>query len=365
MEEQELQQQIVEQNEEYGVYICQRCHVKTIDRSENLHSVLCRDCREELIHYPIPKWIYVTMSIVLVAVIISLFYAPSNIKDFRVLRQSRELVENGYVNTGLNQEFELAKKKQLRDDDAVQFVNDSMDYGYYDYAGYTIDNILYGKKLSSDTVSDMNKHIERLAALQETAERIAKETEELTASSSEEDVNIVRERIKSLVSSNYYDNALLYFCLGNNSTDPKERLRYYKKCYVRDPRISYYSVALANQTRRLGDLRESRSILEEAYNFNKEDATIIRSIAVLDMLEGNTKEALSKAEKAYEMSPDGEFVMDTYIVATAENGDVNKAKKMKEDSIKSGKTYDREIDEYLNGSCSLEAYYMDIEEEEK
>ena len=65
-------------NERYdeNVYIqpeqdyCRRCRKRPIDKSENPDSVLCRDCREELIRLRIPKPLMVTGIIVAIIVIL-------------------------------------------------------------------------------------------------------------------------------------------------------------------------------------------------------------------------------------------------------------------------------------------------------
>ena len=45
------------QDLDYG--LCKRCRRRSIDRSENPDSVLCRDCREELIRLKIPPVFYI------------------------------------------------------------------------------------------------------------------------------------------------------------------------------------------------------------------------------------------------------------------------------------------------------------------
>ena len=45
--------------------LCKRCRCRTIDRSENPESILCRDCREELIRLKIPHLFYLIGAVVI------------------------------------------------------------------------------------------------------------------------------------------------------------------------------------------------------------------------------------------------------------------------------------------------------------
>ena len=78
----------------------------------------------------------------------------------------------------------------------------------------------------------------------------------------------------------------------------------------------------------------------------------------MELTEGNLDEALSYAQKAYEMYPEGEYVADTYIIALAANGQQEEAETLTQELENAGYYFDDEFYAILNGELTLEEYYI-------
>ncbi len=62
---------------------CKACNLNVKDTSQNPNSILCSDCREHFIKYPIPKWLYIVMAVVVIICGISFYRVPTLISDYK------------------------------------------------------------------------------------------------------------------------------------------------------------------------------------------------------------------------------------------------------------------------------------------
>ena len=76
------------------------------------------------------------------------------------------------------------------------------------------------------------------------------------------------------------------------------------------------------------------------------------------MTDGNLDLALSYAQKAYEMYPEGEYVADTYIIALFANGQQEEAEALTQDLEDAGYYFDDDFYTFLSGELTLEEYYI-------
>lgn len=110
--------------------------------------------------------------------------------------------------------------------------------------------------------------------------------------------------------------------------------------------------------RRQGDLDKAREILEAVYATNKEDYSILRAYATLELAQGNVKDSIDYARRAYEAYPEGNYVVDTYAVALAANDRLEEAWELVEEYEDEGYAFDDDLYDFLDGKITLEDYYI-------
>lgn len=244
MKEQEITEEKREDDNESGytenLYeemerdLCRRCKRRRIDRSENPESILCRECREELIKLKIPPVMIVTGILVLGIVGICLLsfgvkymmgggygkylltnqaqsdyddseygtddgydedyeYAADEPaepeaepqesllqknssfgKDLLLTTECREAVdytESGYVVTGLNRLLTILEENPDNINAAVVTVDLAMRYTYPDYASYVIQNFLVEKTVSDEIYEKITGYIDELNLYYDTSDK--------------------------------------------------------------------------------------------------------------------------------------------------------------------------------------------------
>ena len=75
--------------------LCQRCRRRSIDRSENPESQLCRDCREELIKLRIPPYFYIIGAVALLLMVFTFSMSAGSFKNLESYANSGDLAEEG------------------------------------------------------------------------------------------------------------------------------------------------------------------------------------------------------------------------------------------------------------------------------
>lgn len=207
--------------------LCRRCHQRKIDRSENPESVLCRECREELIKLKVPP-VMIGLGIgvgVLVILCIAVFAVDifrfklgigndyglssyleeeaaedtvkSNISDEgtgadageegkktgRLTRQETEkedprceeyidLADAGLVVTSLNGMLDELEEDSENLSMAITLADVAMKYSYFDYAAYAIETYLVGKTVSDEAYDRITGYMEQLEIHYNTADKI-------------------------------------------------------------------------------------------------------------------------------------------------------------------------------------------------
>ncbi len=237
-----------------------------------------------------------------------------------------------------------------------------MKYAYYDYAAYAIDNYLAGKEVSDSEYDKLTSYIRKLDAYYATYDLYEEIGEKIlsNAANTEDTDRILEEfrrELSEYIGEGGYDQALLYYYLGYMSIDEKERISYLQECISRNPYFYDAQAQIATYYRRNGELEKARRQLEEIYQVNKEDYAVLRSYATLELVEGNLAQGLDYASQAYAIYPEGDYVIDTYIVALAANGMMEEAQRLVEQYEKDY-MFDDDLYDFLDGNMTLEEYYI-------
>lgn len=342
---------------DYG--LCKKCKHRTIDRSENSDSVLCRDCREELIKLKIPPVFYVVGVLVLLLIVITLLPSFGGIKNFNTYHTAEDTSDEGYIITTMDDLLDVLEDNPDNMEVAIELTDIAMKYSYYDYASYTIDEYLADKEVSDKQYRKLIGYVDKINTYYDTADLCGEIWEQV---SEDEDMYAMLEEycqiLSEYIGDDDYDQALIYFYLGYMTEDDQQRIQYLEECVAINPCYFEAQAQIATYYRRQGDLKRARQILEGTYAVNKEDYAVLRSFATLELVEGNLKRGLELASKAREMYEDGDYVIDTYIVALAANGRMDEARELVSEYESEDYIFDDDLYEFLDGNMTLEDYYI-------
>ena len=84
----------------------------------------------------------------------------------------------------------------------------------------------------------------------------------------------------------------------------------------------------------------------------------MRAYATLELAEGNVEDALDYARRAYDMYPEGDYVVDTYAVALAANDRMDEARELVSEYQDDDYYFDDDFYDFLDGKMTLEEYYI-------
>ncbi len=144
------------------------------------------------------------------------------------------------------------------------------------------------------------------------------------------------------------------------TTDPAEVRALLGETYEKDPRFHFTLAQKGTLERRAGNLDTAVADYQRALAEDKEDAEAHRGLAIVTMLQGGSgKKALSYAQKAYELAPEGSFVMDTLATTYIYNNQKEEAEALMalmEANPDVG--VDDTLKQYLAGEKTLEQIYL-------
>lgn len=346
-------------DEVYG--LCRKCRHRTIDRSENPESVLCRDCREELIRLKIPPVFYLIGAAVVLMAVFVFTSSMGGLRNFGIYNQSKSMAADGYVVTALDGLLDILEENPDNKNVAVRLADLGMKYAYYNYAAYAIDNYLVGKEVSDSQYDKLNGYIRKLDAYYATYNLYDEICGEAFADAvDEEEMNEALEKVfrelSAYIGEGGYDQALLYYYMAYMSADEEKRMACLQECVSLNPHYYDAQAQIATYYRWQGEFEKARVLLEEVFEENKEDYAVLRSYATLELVEGNLEQGLVYASEAFQIYPEGEYVLDTYIVALAANGMMEKAKGLVE-LYEADYVFDDDFYDFLDGKLTLEEYY--------
>ena len=392
--------------------LCKKCHRRKIDRSENPNSVLCKECREEYIKLNVPVGIKVTGIVTAAAVVLCFVMFGVNIMRFRTalgegfdlssyLKEEKEHTEGekesdvagfdqegmerlvkertdrtqsqkyifmaneGQVVTALDSMVDELEANPDNLQMAIALTDVAMEYSYPDYAAYAIDNYLVDQYVSDEEYDRITGYIEELEKYYDTVDMVNIYWETASAPYEEEDIEIdpfeilqeYHDNLMSDLGNDYYDQALLYYDLYYACTDEEEQIQHLKDCVALNPYNFDAQAQLAVYYRSHREFDQAREILQKTYAVNKEDYTVLRAFATLELVEGNVLQGLTYAKSAYDIYPEGTYVTDTYLIALMANNRMEEAEELIQQWEASGYEFDEDFYAFQRGEMTLEEYY--------
>jgi tetratricopeptide (TPR) repeat protein len=349
----------VEKDDELDSSICVVCRLYEKDTFENANSVLCVDCREQFIRYPIPKWLYAVFALVAAFLLIALIKVPKVITDFKTYKNAEFAYNQRNFNTSANAYLQIGDnyKTALRINERT-FLS-LMKAQRFEEASKILDERLAGESGSEETVDEINNYIDLMDRYIITLNKI--DTIYSNKSLEKDQIKLYAE-IESLLKDKQYDVSIIYFSLAQiNVAQNKENqaIKQLQDAFKTEPRYTYITSYLGNIQRRFSHYSDAIDSYNNALSYNRDDESAYRGLSVVNMLMGDNKKGLENAKKAYDLNKNGYYVTKTYIVALHLNG--NKAEAMSiNNAYKKSPDYllDQELEDYLSGKITLEKIYI-------
>lgn len=367
------------ENMSYG--LCENCKRRAIDRSEDPKSVYCKQCREELIRQKKRKVVCIAGTLALIVILAAgalffVFMKKSKVEDTQDIQSVQDspdlgedqnmensLSKEGYILTEMDELFSALEEDPEDISTAFKLTDLAMEYAYYDYAAYAINQYIAEKDISDKQYRRLTRYVDKLNVYYDTCDLMDETVNQIYEDIGEDGdpYEIADEYCRTMaeyIGNSDYDQALLYYYLGSMTADEETRINYLKECIAINPYYFDAHAQIATCCRRQGDLEQARQVLEEVYAVNKEDYSVLRSYATLELAEGNLEKGLDYATRAYEMYEDGAYVIDTYIIALAANGRVDEAKELAKEYEDEDYLFDEDLYDFLDGKMTLEDYYI-------
>lgn len=355
--------------EQSGVYygdenVCKQCGVRTIDRSENPHSVLCGECRQELTRLKIPGFIYAALGALMVLVGVAVYFFLPVLEDYAIFENAAVRADSGHPAAVLEGLYELNERYPASQKIAIRSADIGMKYYFYDYAGYAIDTYLAGESVDEAVYDRISGYQDRLDIYYTTLDLLTEldsvVVEEMEAGERSEEAILTdyRDQIAAFAETGGYEQGILCYLAGLYSMDAAEQIYWLERALTAEPLYYLVEAELANAYRRQGDFDKAWELLNHAYRIDCDDAATRRSLAVMEMLDGSAEKALEYAKTAYEEYPEGTYVADTYIVALYFNNMPAEAAKLKEEWEAKEYFFDEDMTGLLAGEMTVEDYYV-------
>lgn len=254
--------------EDTGHGLCEKCKRRAIDRSEDPKSVWCRECREEIIRQKRRKMVCIAggLALVVIAVAGIGFLVLSNkfkaqegqdISGDVMVQESADLEENqdgesslseeGYILTELDKLLSVLEENPDDLNTAFRLTDIAMQYAYYDYASYTINQYIAEKDISDKQYRRVLRDVEKLNVYYDTYDLSDEIINQIYEDLGEDGdpYEAMEEYCRALsdyIGNSDYDQALIYYYLGSMTEDEDTRINYLRECIAINP---YYFDAQA------------------------------------------------------------------------------------------------------------------------
>lgn len=347
--------------------MCKKCGYRPIDYSKSRYSILCTSCRKEQINYPIPKVLLGVISCVLALVLVlSITTLPKTMNEYKSYNKIYNSLNEGNMETLRSTHGNFHMKTV----DAACIFLDSMQRGQYEFALKFYNDYLVGEEIEDTIYEKIEENADKLQKYCDTCDEYEKEFESYAqeANVSNEDAedsnadDTVRTALinilNNMLSKQIYDDSAIYYYLGMLSKDDNEAIDNLTKSIEADSNFQESKVELANVYRRTGDLNKAEQLLNEVLSVDSCNCEALRGLAVVNLLNNNTKNAVKFAKEAYNDDHKGYYVYETLIIALNKDGNKNESKKYIDKYLKAGNKLDDDTNMLLDNKMTLEQYYL-------
>lgn len=347
MDENDVQQQ----EQENGM--CVACHLHVIDRNTSQYSELCETCREHYLKLHVPRWVILFLLVIALAVVATATKLPVVIDNYKIYNHARQAESEHRYLTALKDYIEILTKYSDAKDIAIKAIDIAIKSQQFDTAVDILNNYLVGKDVSDTQYNNIMSATALMDKYFETSDKcyaIFNEAE--TTEDAEQELHVLL-----LESDSKIDKNLVYYLLSGISQDSDRALEYLRQASGDDWQITIYRAYYGNIQRRNGDIEGAKDTYLLALQLFAEDAASIRGLGILDLLNGQREEGLSSILSAYDLMPDALYAAEAVIITLCENNRRDEALTFYDERVSEGYEFDSELNDYLNGTLSLQGYY--------
>ncbi|MHB8964239.1 MAG: tetratricopeptide repeat protein [Saccharofermentanales bacterium] len=334
---------------------CVACKTNERDKSENPDSVLCYDCREQYIRYPVPRWIRIAMAAAAAVVVFAMISAPVAIRDYKTFHQSMESYNDKDYNTAVNGYLAITgnRANSMKINERL-FLAYAKAQRFYD-AFMLLDEKMAGKDASDETYEEINAYIELIDSYYYTIEKT-------NSVFDMDDIPGTMKALEALENDEEISDAVLLFYksqLNIHGSELDLAVAQQKEACRIEPRFTFLNAYLGNLQRRAGDYGQAAATYRAALEVNGDDETALVGLGVLELLQGDNAEALKFIKEAYDLNKNGDFVAGAYAVALHTSGKTGEAQ-IVYNEYKNSEYYmeDTVIADYLADKATLEDIYI-------
>lgn len=343
--------------------LCVICCEREKDLTENQLSSLCNECRREALKLHIPLRIKVfLMAICAVFLFSTIMFVPV-LSSYRNYAEAERLMKVSEYSLAYKKYFEVLEKNNSSVSLILKTAKAAMSAQYFGELAEILDTYLVEKNLSNSEYSKAMEYSGFLGIYSDTINEVDSIFQEAYEMFSEEDDSsfanqFICSKLNELLLNENLDKAYIYFSLANISQDFLSSADYFKLSIAQDSRLTYMYAFYGNLLRRQGDFDQARQIYRTAIEQNACDALSWRGLGVIELLEGEKSHALELIKYAYGLEPNGLYVPEALIIALCENGLRDDAVAVLDKITAEGYQIENDLQEYLNGTLSLEQYYL-------
>lgn len=330
--------------------ICAACEQSQVDRSKSSNSVLCTECREKFIKYPVPKRIYIFLIIIAILTAIAYSRTPEVIASYKVYSDADKLIEQHQYYYAEQKLDQLEQKYTSSKPIVIKLLEVAMVRCEYEKATKIINEHLVGKELSELELQKVQNYANELEAKSLTISKIDEIFKQ------QKDKKEVFNELNKALNEPQYSKDMLYFYMA--TTTENDVQKYLQKGINEDSRFLLAKAKLGDILRAKGKVSEAKDMYEQVLLVDKTNAYALRGMAIIEMLQGNKQQGLVLAKQAYEIQKFDGYIPETLIVALCENGKRQEAKEFIKELAKNQYTYIKDLNTYLNSKTTLRNYYI-------
>lgn len=342
--------------------LCSKCRQREKDLSENKNSVLCKQCRDEHISLNVPLKIKLFLVAICAVFIISVCMFPSILMRYKVYvdaeknMKSKEYVSAFYNYASLLEEYGDSIPIVLKASKAA------MNAQYFGELTHIFDTYIVGKNLNDIQYNEAMSYslflddyyftLDEIGAISDNINNRAYESDDINLN------RLFRNELELLLEKSNIDKAMVYYYIGSLAENVDDAIKNFKLSSEQDTRITYPLSYYGNVLRRAKKFDEAMQVYNQALFVNAEDASSIRGISIIELLEGNIDQSLVTMRRAYEIEPYGVYMPEAMIITLHENGLHEEADALLEKIVSEGFVAPADFQTYLDGNMTVQEYYM-------
>lgn len=339
--------------------LCVICNKEKKDYSESEYSMMCYSCRQKHKRMNIPLKIKLFLITLFVFSIFSIINLQPVLSIYETYLKAEDNMKAKEYSLAYHNYYNILEKYN----DSLNLIFKTADAAlasqYFDELAQLLDNHLVGKDLNDSQYAKALEYSDLLNSYYETLNEISEVDKSLSHENLENYSENFVSKLEELLQNKNLDKTILYLYLGNASLNDNDALNYLKLATENDYRFTYPYSFYGNALRRAGKLDEAKNIYRKALEKNATDALSIRGLSIIQLLEGQKSLSLESIMYAYDLEPNGLYIVDSLVIALCENGLTDEAMSLIDTLFTNGVEVESDLREYLNGNINIYKYYIE------